>query len=104
SSVRILEKYILEKWWHREAVVLLAQYLAQGGRLDEAAEKYRLAGRLDVHNAQPWEQIAIIRMQQGRLDEALAAQQRAVRAEPESAEQRSRLAKLHLARGDEVEA
>lgn len=103
-SVQVLGNYVQKNWWHRAAVMSVAQYLAHLQRYDEAVEKYRLAGRLDVHSAKPWEQISAIYFQQGRRSAALAAQENAVRAEPKSAEQRLRLSKLYSALGNEVDA
>lgn len=103
-SVVALRGYLQKNWWHRDAIINLAQYLAQLQRYDEAVNEYRLAGRLDIHSAKPWEQISAIRFQQGRLPEALVAQEKAVRVEPKSVEQRLRLAALYSTLGNEVDA
>ncbi len=103
QAVSTLTEYVQVNWWHREAVVSLAQHYSQLKQYDNAVSKYELAGLLDVRDAKPWEQIAAIRVHQGRPAEALVAQKNAVRAEPKSSEPRFKLAQLHHLLGEQVD-
>lgn len=70
----------------------LGELLLRAGNLDEAERAFRAAQSLAIGYAEPYANLATIRLRQGRIEAAVALQERAVSRAPDSVLQADRLA------------
>jgi hypothetical protein len=81
--------------WNDLGVLLL-----QSGDIEEAERMFRAAQSLAIGYAEPYANLAAIRLRQGRLDAAITLQERAVERDPGSATHAERLAAYRAMRGE----
>jgi protein O-mannosyl-transferase len=73
--------------WHADAFFALGQLYWDKGNVQEAEAAFRRASRLDVHDADSLNRIALIRVHENRLEDACKIQRRAVSRQPDQPRQ-----------------
>lgn len=81
--------------WNDLGVLLL-----RSGDIDEAERMFRAAQSLAIGYAEPYANLAAIRLRQGRLEAAITLQERAVERDPTSAAHAERLAAYRAMQGE----
>src|SRR5687767_14507482 len=78
----------------------------EAGRFLEAAAAFRHASRLDVHDAESLNLLALVDVRQDRLQDACATQRRAISRQPDQPRQYLMLADIlaKMGRADEAKA
>jgi tetratricopeptide (TPR) repeat protein len=104
AAGQLVESFARKNWWHYEASVALGRLYAERGDAERAAEAWRHASRLDVHDAESLNLIAGLRLRQNRLDEAFKIQQRAVSRQPDEPRQYRMLSDILAKMGRAEEA
>src|SRR5262249_45822481 len=78
----------------------LGVLLMQSGDVEEAERMFRAAQSLAIGYAEPYANLAAIRLRQGRLEAAITLQERAAERDPGSATHAERLAAYRAMRGE----
>lgn len=99
KALALIGEFRAANWWHCEAAIEMGRVYCAMRRYPEAEAVLREASRLDVHNAEAFNMIAALNLEQGRLDAACAAQERAVRRQPHQPQQYVLLADLFTKMG-----
>jgi Flp pilus assembly protein TadD len=87
AAIPAVEAFVRDHWWHFGANLALAKLYFENGDNTRAADTCRRCSRLDVHDAESLNLLALISLQGGELDAALAEQSRAVRRRPKELRQ-----------------
>lgn len=74
-------------WWHSGAAIALGRIYLGENRLEEAGTALHHASRLDVHDAESLNLIALIDVRQNRFQEAYRTQRRAIARQPDEPRQ-----------------
>jgi protein O-mannosyl-transferase len=106
ASLDLIRPFAQNNWWHQRAWMALGRLLAQKGDVEAAAGALRHASRLDMHETDALNLIALMRMRQNRLEEACRTQRRAVARQPDQPRQYLLLSNIldKMGRGDEARA
>ncbi|PYL65477.1 MAG: hypothetical protein DMF25_03445 [Verrucomicrobia bacterium] len=106
AAVHLVENFARHNWWHYGAALALGRLYAQQGDVRRADASLGHASRLDVHDTEALNLIALIRLRENRLEEAFAAQRRAVSRQPDEPRQYLLLSNIleKMGRADEVRA
>lgn len=99
KALALVGEFRAANWWHCEAAIEMGRVYCAMHRYPEAEAALRKASQLDVHNAEAFNLIAALNLEQGRLDAACAAQERAVRRQPDQPQQYVLLADLFTKMG-----
>ena len=70
DALALVQEFADANWWHSPAAIALGRLHLQAGRLAEATAALRHASRLDVHDAESLNLIALIDVRQDRFQEA----------------------------------
>jgi Flp pilus assembly protein TadD len=105
-AMRLVETFASHNWWHHDATLALGRLYAQMEDVKDAEAKLRLAGRLDVHDAEALRLLAIIRLGQNRFEEAVQLQRRAIGRQPDQPSQYMLLSNIleKMGRPEEAQA
>ncbi len=82
AAIPPVEAFVQDHWWHFGASLALAKLCLDNGERDRAAEELRHASRLDVHDAESLNLLAMLSIKRGDLREAYRTQRRAVSRQP----------------------
>jgi Flp pilus assembly protein TadD len=106
KAIALVRVFAENNWWHYEAAMALGRLYAEKNDPDLADVALRRASRLDVHDAQALNLLAMIRVNQNRLEDACAAQRRAVSRQPDEPRQYLLLSDIlqKMGRTDEARA
>ena len=104
AALCLVENFARHNWWHYGASLALGRLYAQEGDVKRADASLYHASRLDIHDAEALNLIAMIRLRENRLEDAFAAQRRAVSRQPDEPRQYLLLSNIleKMGRADEV--
>ena len=105
-ALPVVENFVREHWWHAGASITLGGLFLEIGDLPQATEALRHASRLDVHDVESLNLLALVDVRQDRLQDACATQRRAVSRQPDQPRQYLMLADIlgKMGRADEAKA
>ena len=103
-AFNLVADFARNHWWHYESQLALGRLYAEGGNADASVTALRAASRLDVHEVEGLNLIAMVRLRQHRLEEAYGAQKQAVARQPDSPSQYQLLSKILEQMGQTAEA
>jgi tetratricopeptide (TPR) repeat protein len=106
EALALVQEFSRANWWHAPAAITLGRIHLEAGRFMEAAAELRYASRLDVHDAESLNLLALVDVRQDRLQDACATQRRAVSRQPDQPRQYLLLADIlgKMGRADEAQA
>jgi Flp pilus assembly protein TadD len=106
KAVALVQSFAQDNWWHYDSAMALGRLYAEKNDPELAEVALRRASRLDVHDAQALNLLAMIRVNQNRLEDACAAQRRAVSRQPDEPRQYLLLSDIlqKMGRTDEARA
>jgi tetratricopeptide (TPR) repeat protein len=106
AALCLVENFARHNWWHYGAALALGRLYAQEGDVRRADASLCHASRLDIHDTEALNLIAMIRLRENRLEDAFAAQRRAVSRQPDEPRQYLLLSNIleKMGRADEVRA
>jgi len=93
-AVPLVECFLRDHWWHARAAIALGSLLLETEALPQAEEAFRHASRLDVHDAQALNLVALVNVRQNNLEEACKTQRRAIARQPDQPRQYVILAQI----------
>jgi tetratricopeptide (TPR) repeat protein len=93
-------------WWHASAFIALGKLYSEKGDIENAEAAFRHASRLDVHDAESLNRIALLDVRQNRLQDAYEVQKRAITRQPDHPRQYLLLSDIleKMGRKDEARA
>jgi tetratricopeptide (TPR) repeat protein len=103
-AIALVRPFTENNWWHFGAAMALGRLYTEKG---DAALAYPLllrASRLDIHDTQALNHIAMIRLNQNRLHDAFTTQRRAVSRQPDEPTQYLLLSNILAKMGRDEEA
>ncbi len=77
-SLELLRGFVARNWWHAESQNQLGELYVSLGQPQEAIATYLLASRLDIRNAEPLNQAALLLAQNGKYSQAIILQKTAI--------------------------
>ncbi|HEV8184976.1 MAG TPA: tetratricopeptide repeat protein, partial [Chthoniobacterales bacterium] len=86
AAIPAVEAFVRDHWWHFAASLRLGKLCLENDP-DRAADALRQASRLDVHDAESLNLLAMLSIQRGDLKEAYTTQRRAVSRQPDEPRQ-----------------
>ena len=106
AALHLVENFAHDNWWHYGAALALGRLYAQKGDVRRADASLCHASRLDIHDTEALNLIAMIRLRENRLEDAFAAQRRAVSRQPDEPRQYLFLSTIleKMGRADEARA
>jgi tetratricopeptide (TPR) repeat protein len=106
EALALVQEFSCAHWWHFSAALALGRIHLETGRFVEAAAALRHASRLDVHDAESLNLLALVDVRQDRLQDACATLRRAVSRQPDQPRQYLLLADIlgRMGRADEAKA
>ena len=106
AALHLVENFAHHNWWHYGAALALGRLYAQKGDVRRADASLCHASRLDIHDTEALNLIAMIRLRENRLEDAFAAQRRAVARQPDEPRQYILLSNIleKMGRGAEAHA
>ena len=106
AAAKLIEAFASRNWWHHDATLALGRLYAQENDSADAEAKLRLASKLDVHDAEAFRLLALIRLGQNRLEEAVDLQRHAIARQPDQPSQYILLSNIleRMGRGEEARA
>jgi tetratricopeptide (TPR) repeat protein len=106
KALPVVENFVREHWWHAGASITLGGLFLEIGDLPQATEAFRQASRLDVHDAESLNLLALVDVRQDRLQDACATQRRAISRQPDQPRQYLMLADIlgKMGRAEEAKA
>lgn len=104
EALALVQEFADANWWHSPAAMDLGRLHLEAGRFGEAAAAFRHASRLDVHDAESLNLLALVDVRQDRLQDACATQRRAISRQPDQPRQYLMLADIlgKMGRADEA--
>jgi Flp pilus assembly protein TadD len=87
AAIPPVEAFVRDHWWHFDASLALGKLRMDMGDVGRAAEALRHASRLDVHDAESLNLLALINIHRGNLADAYNDQRRAVSRQPDQPRQ-----------------
>lgn len=106
EALVLVGEFSRANWWHASAAITLGRINLESERFAEAGAALRHASRLDVHDAESLNLLALLDVRQGRLQDACATQRRAISRQPDQPRQYLLLADIlgKMGRTDEANA
>ena len=106
EALVLVQKFSRANWWHSPSAIALGRIHLDAGRFVEAGAALQHASRLDVHDAESLNLIALMDLRQNRLQEAYETQRRAISRQPDQPRQYLLLADIleKMGRGEEARA
>lgn len=106
EALVLVQEFSRANWWHAPAAITLGRIHLEAGRFVEAAAALRHASRLDVHDAESLNLLALVDVRRDRLQDACATQRRAVSRQPDQPRQYLLLADIlgKMGRANEAKA
>ena len=104
EALALVHEFSRANWWHAPAAIALGRMHLDEGRFVEAGVALRHASRLDVHDAESLNLLALIDVRQDRLQDACATQRRAISRQPDQPRQYLMLADILGKMGRDEEA
>ena len=106
EALALVQEFALANWWHAPAAIRLGRIHLEAGRFPEASAALRQASRLDVHDAESLNLLALVNVRQNRLQDAYATQRRAISRQPDQPRQYLLLADIlgKMGRAEEAKA
>ena len=87
EALALLQEFSRANWWHSAAAVALGRIYLDENRFDEAGAALHHASRLDVHDAESLNLIALMDVRRNRFPEAYRIQRRAIARQPDEPRQ-----------------
>jgi Flp pilus assembly protein TadD len=87
AALRLVENFAHDNWWHYGAALALGRLYAQKGDVGQADAALCHASRLDIHDTEALNLLAMIRLRENRLEDAFATQRHAVSRQPDEPRQ-----------------
>ena len=87
EAIAVLQEFLRANWWHSAAALALGRIYLDGNRFEEAGAALHHASRLDVHDAESLNLIALMDVRQNRFQEAYRTQRRAIARQPDEPRQ-----------------
>jgi tetratricopeptide (TPR) repeat protein len=87
SALPFVKEFADANSWHAGAFLALGQLYWDKGDVQDAEAAFRRASRLDVHDADSLNRIALIRVRENQLEDACKIQRRAVSRQPDQPRQ-----------------
>jgi protein O-mannosyl-transferase len=87
AALPIVQQFAQDNWWHAEAAIALGKLYSELGRNAEAETSYRHASRLDIHDVEALNLVALLNVRSNRLEEAWKTQRQALVRQPEQPRQ-----------------
>lgn len=78
TALPFVKEFADSNWWHAGAFLALGQLYSDKGDVEKAEAAFRHASRLDVHDAESLNRIALLYVLQNRLEDAYEVQKRAI--------------------------
>lgn len=106
EALTLVEEFSRANWWHSSAAITLGRIYFDENRFAEAGAALHHASRLDVHDAESLNLIALMDVRQNRLQDAFEIQTRAISRQPDQPRQYLLLADIleKMGRGEEARA
>jgi protein O-mannosyl-transferase len=106
EALALVQEFSRANWWHSSAAISLGRIYLDEDRFAEAGAALHYASRLDVHDAESLNLIALMDVRQNRLQDAFEIQTRAISRQPDQPSQYLLLADIlkKMGRGDEARA
>jgi tetratricopeptide (TPR) repeat protein len=106
EALALVQEFSRANWWHSPAAIALGRIHLEAGRFAEAGAVLHQASRLDVHDAESLNLIALVDLRQNRLQDAFEIQTRAISRQPDQPRQYLLLADIleKMGRGEEARA
>ena len=87
ASLHLIENFARDNWWHYGAAMAQGRLYAEKGETKKAEAALRRASRLDVHDVEALNLLAVLSIRQNRLEDAYQSQKRAVARQPDAPRQ-----------------
>jgi protein O-mannosyl-transferase len=87
AALPFVKEFADSNWWHAGVFITLGQLYSDKGDAEKAEAAFRHASRLDVHDAESLNGIALLDVRQNRLQAAYEAQKRAIARQPDQPRQ-----------------
>src|SRR5205085_12360265 len=87
AALPFVREFADSNWWHAGAFLALGQLYTDKNDAEKAEAAFRHASRLDVHDAESLNGIALLDVRQNRLQDAYEVQKRAVARQPDQPRQ-----------------
>jgi len=106
EALALVQEFSRANWWHSSAALTLGRIYFDENRFAEAGAVLRHASRLDVHDTESLNLIALMDVRQNRLEDAFEIQTRAISRQPDQPRQYLLLADIleKMGRSDEARA
>jgi tetratricopeptide (TPR) repeat protein len=106
EALALVLKFSRANWWHSSAAIALGRIYLDENRFAEAGAALHHASRLDVHDAESLNLIALMDVRQNRLQDAYQIQSRAISRQPDQPRQYLLLADIleKMGRAEEARA
>jgi Flp pilus assembly protein TadD len=106
EALALVQEFARANWWHAPAAIVLGRIHLDAGSFTEAGDVLRHASRLDVHDAEALNLLALVDVRQDRLHDAYATQRRAISRQPDQPRQYLMLADIlgKMGRAEEAKA
>jgi tetratricopeptide (TPR) repeat protein len=82
KALPIVQNFVHQHWWHAAASISLAGLFLETDQSSQATAALRHASRLDVHDVEALNLMAMISVRENRLEDAFEIQRRAVARQP----------------------
>ena len=87
EALAVLQEFSRANWWHSGAAIALGRIYLDENRFEEAGAALHHASRLDVHDAEALNFIALMDVRRNRFQEAYRIQRRAIARQPDEPRQ-----------------
>ena len=104
DALALVQEFSRANWWHAPAAITLGRIHLEADRFPEAGAALRHASRLDVHDAESLNLLALVNLRQDRLQDAYNTQRRAISRQPDQPRQYLMLADILGKMGRDEEA
>ncbi|MBA2744186.1 MAG: tetratricopeptide repeat protein [Chthoniobacterales bacterium] len=104
AAIPPVEAFVRDHWWHFGASLALGKLRMDNGDMEGAANALRHASKLDVHDAESLNLLALMSIQRGNLADAYNNQRRAVSRQPDQPRQYVMLSDVLQRMGRSAEA
>jgi tetratricopeptide (TPR) repeat protein len=105
-ALPFVKEFADSNWWHASAFMALGKLYSEKGDFENAKAAFRHASRLDVHDAESLNRIALLDVRQNRFQDAYEIQKRAISRQPDHPRQYLLLSDIleKMGRKDEARA
>jgi protein O-mannosyl-transferase len=87
GAIPFMEEFVQANWWHASAALVLGRLYLDQRQFADAEKVLRLASRLDVHDAEALNLLALVRIGQNRMADAYKTQRQAIERQPDQPQQ-----------------